>query len=239
MTIDATETRVIPAPFCTRRQALIAILAIVVLELIAGIWIFIARDSSAPQIDLPGLTVFSPPEWLPEFDLIDHDGRPFANDRLRGHWTLAAFGYTSCPDFCPTTLAEMARLFKQLAFSSEGTQAARFVFISVDPFRDTPEQLAAYVRYFNPDFLGLTGEPDMLQRLNHELDIPYGYADPETGEPIRDVLHKPILDAYVVDHYSGLLFIDPRGRLVATLLPPFDTERTLEIYQQLRDHHQQ
>lgn len=225
-------------PYRTRRRVLIAILAIVVLELIAGTWIFIARNSPAPHIDLPGLTLFNPSERLPEFDLIDHNGRPFANDRLRGHWTLAVFGYTSCPDFCPTTLAEIARLFKQPAFSSEGIQTTRFVFISVDPFRDMPEQLAAYITYFNPDFLGLTGEPDKLQRLNHELDIPYGYADPETGEPIRDVLHKPGLDAYVVDHYSGLLFIDPRGRLVATLLPPFDPERTLQIYQQLRDHHQ-
>ncbi|MBK8972373.1 MAG: SCO family protein [Hahellaceae bacterium] len=237
MITDAAEYRSTPVPHRTRRRALIAILAIVVLELIAGIWIFLARNPPAPQIDLPGLTVFSPPERLPKFDLVDHHGRPFANDRLRGHWTLAAFGYTSCPDFCPTTLAEMARLFKQPALSPEVAQAARFVFISVDPFRDTTEQLAAYVTYFNPDFLGLTGEPDRLQRLNHELDIPYGYAGPETGEPIRDVLHKPVLDAYVVDHYSGLLFIDPQGRLVATLLPPFDLARTLRIYEQLRDHH--
>lgn len=237
MITDAAEYRSTPVPHRTRRRALIAILAIVVLELIAGIWIFLARNPPAPQIDLPGLTVFSPPERLPKFDLVDHHGQPFANDRLRGHWTLAAFGYTSCPDFCPTTLAEMARLFKQPALSPEVAQAARFVFISVDPFRDTTEQLAAYVTYFNPDFLGLTGEPDRLQRLNHELDIPYGYADPETGEPIRDVLHKPVLDAYVVDHYSGLLFIDPQGRLVATLLPPFDLARTLRIYEQLRDHH--
>ncbi|MCC6206795.1 MAG: SCO family protein [Gammaproteobacteria bacterium] len=204
----------------------------------AGIWIFIAENPSAPPIDLPGLTIFSPPERLPELDLVDHNQQVFANNRLRGHWTLAALGYTSCPDFCPTTLSEMARLFEQPALSSTEAKTTRLIFISVDPYRDTPEQLASYVTYFNPGFLGITGDAGKLQQLNHDLDIPYGYADPETGDPIRDVLHKPALDTYVVDHYSGLLFIDPQGELVATLLPPFGIERTLQVFQHLRNQYQ-
>ncbi|MGE0372247.1 MAG: SCO family protein [Gammaproteobacteria bacterium] len=237
MTTEAAENRFTPISRQTWRRILIIVLAILVLELSAGIWIYISRNVSVPEIDIPGVTVFTPAKDLPAFELTDHDGRPFDNDSLRGRWTLAAFGYTSCPDFCPTTLAEMARLFDRLTRTPEAGQAPQFVFISVDPYRDTPEQLASYVGYFHPDFLGVTGAAGKLQRLNDSLGIHFEYADPDTNLPIRDVLHEPAIDHYIVDHYSGLLLVDPRGRLVATLLPPFDVERTLEVYHQLRNHY--
>ncbi|MBK8162580.1 MAG: SCO family protein [Gammaproteobacteria bacterium] len=238
MATEAAENRITPVSRQTWRRMLIIIFAILVLELSVGVWIYVARNISVPEIDISGVTVFTPPNDLPPFDLTDHDHRPFDNHRLRGRWTLAVFGYTSCPDFCPTTLAEMARLFNRLSQSPEAGQAPQFVFISVDPYRDTPEQLASYVGYFRPDFLGVTGEAGKLQRLNDSLGIHFEYADPDTNLPIRDVQHEPSIDHYIVDHYSGLLIVDPRGRLVATLLPPFELERTLDVYHQLRNHYE-
>lgn len=221
----------------SRRGVLIAVSSLVAIELIVGSWMFLAKKLSAPEIDIPGITVFSPPEELPRFTLTDHTRKVFDNDRLRGKWTLAAFGYTSCPDFCPTTLAEMARLFQQIAQVPATAADTQFVFISVDPYRDTYEQLAGYVTYFRSDFVGVTGAPEQLHQLTSQIGSNFEYVDRATDRPIRDILRKPASDDYIVDHYSGLLLIDPAGRLIATLLPPFAAEQTFQAYLTLRNYY--
>ena len=87
---------------------------------------------------------------------MDHHGQVFDNDRLLGKWTLVFFGFTYCPDICPTTMGFLNELMGQL----EGTEAedTEVVMVTVDPARDTVEQLASYVPYFNPDFTGVTGD---------------------------------------------------------------------------------
>lgn len=197
-------------------------------------------QSPAPLADeapLPGVMVHSSAQSVPAFALLDGRGVPFSENDLRGQWTIVAFGYTQCPDFCPTTLADMARFFDRLV-NVGGTPDTRFAFISTDPFRDTPQHLSSYVSYFSKDFLVLTGEPRELHRLLDWLGMPHGYGDPRTGLAVGDLLHPPATDDYVVDHYSGLLVIDPAARLVASILPPFDTERMDQAYSAIRKLHE-
>lgn len=174
---------------------------------------------------------------MPHFDLTDDHGQRFDREKLLGNWTMIAFGYASCPDFCPITLADMNRVFTHLDAWPQAARGSRFVFISVDPHRDTPEQLSSYVAYFNPGFTGVTGTPAELRRLTDELGIHYEYEDTASGLLIRDVVNTPDSGEYIVHHYAGLLLIDPQARLVGSILPPFDPERVIPTYFDIRNRY--
>jgi protein SCO1/2 len=128
----------------------------------------------------------------------------------------------------------MARLFERLDDRPALAQSSRFVFVSLDPWRDTPAQLSEYLAWFRPDFTGVTGAPEALSRLSAELAIPYEYGDPRNDLPLRGTLHRPAVEDYVVHHYAGLLLIDPDARLVATVLPPLAPERVMQAYFAIR-----
>jgi protein SCO1/2 len=200
-----------------------------------------------PHQDIAGVTLFSPPAPIPSFELVDAHGSRFDEQGLRGHWTLMVFGYTSCPDFCPATLADMARTFDHLEAWPHAAESSRLVFVSVDPHRDTPGQLSSYLGYFDTRFVGVTGEPAALQRFTGDLGIHYEYEDAASGLPIRDVLADPAgrdpdgndhgRRDYLVHHYAGVLLVDPQGRLAGAILPPLDAERFIPAYFAVRHHH--
>ena len=133
-----------------------------------------------------------------ELSLTGHDGKPRTLADFRGRLTVLFFGYTHCPDICPTTLADMAGVVKKL-----GTDAARVqvLFVTLDPERDTPEVLAKYVPAFDPAFLGLIGDAAATQRAAKEFRIFY---EKRPG-------NAP--GAYTVDHSGQSYVIDPQGRL--------------------------
>ena len=133
-----------------------------------------------------------------ELALTGHDGKPRTLADFRGKAMVLFFGYTHCPDVCPTTLVEMAEVMKKL-----GNDAARVqvLFITVDPERDTPEVLAKYVPAFNPGFLGLSGDAAATQRAAKEFKIFY---EKRPG-------NAP--GAYTVDHSGQSYVIDPQGQL--------------------------
>lgn len=149
---------------------------------------------------------------LPPFELVDHEGRTFGNDRLQGKWTFLFFGYTHCPDICPTTLATLAQVADRLE-SQDLYEDTRFVFVSVDPDRDSPGNLAGYVVYFNPDFIGVTGDEEALSALTSSLGILYAKVeDPENP------------DNYLVDHSGSILLAGPAGELAAVFSAPHDPD---------------
>jgi protein SCO1/2 len=149
------------------------------------------------------------PKPLKPFVLIDQDGRTLTGEGLSGNWTFAAIGYTTCPDVCPMTMATFVALARQIGVA-EGT-GPRFLFISVDPGRDTPERLAQYVRHFNPGFQGATGTESDLQALARDLGTLYARVD----DP------KSAL-GYTMDHSASIYLIDPQGRLAAIFSAPHD-----------------
>lgn len=164
------------------------------------------------------------PRPLAAFALTAHDSRPLDRERLRGRWTLLFFGYTHCPDVCPITLSELASMARTLEPTlRDDTQ---FVFVSVDPQRDTPESLGEYVRYFDERFLGATGSIAALTTLTRQLDSRFSLETDPAGEPI-------------VNHSSAMLLIDPQVRYYARLKAPHYAEQIRAQYQALRADYQQ
>lgn len=152
-------------------------------------------------------TVLAEPRPLPEFSLVDQSGAPFTRERLLGTTSLMFFGFTHCPDICPATLAELASAREQLA-ASEGAEARlpQIVFVSVDPERDTPEKLAAYVGHFGDGFVGVTGSEEQLRALAQPLGIWFE--------------KEPLGEDYSVSHSAAVLFIDGKAELRALFGAP-------------------
>lgn len=143
-----------------------------------------------------------------DFTLTRTDGTPFSSQTLRGQVVVLSFGYTSCPDVCPTTLGTVGMLLRKLGDRAE--QVAP-VFISVDPQRDKPAQLREYLSYFHPSIIGLTGTQAQLQRVAQQFGTSIRYHAPtESG-------------TYEVDHSGSIYIIDRDGqlrRIVPYGMPP-------------------
>ena len=194
-----------------RRSGVLGLVA--VLAVAAGIWFgvrfFTVEPGPAPlDLAVRSATLLPQPKPLAPFSLTDQDGRQLSLDDLRGRWTFVSFGYTSCPDICPTTMATFDALDREI--NPEGGQPeARFLLVSVDPERDTPERLAQYVRWFNPGFLGATGDHEQLRALSKQLGVMYARAE-----------QQDTAMGYLVDHSGAILLLDPEGRLAAIFSAP-------------------
>ncbi len=168
------------------------------------------KPATEPPLALQSATLLPELRSLPPFSLVDQQGRAYDNRRLQNHWTLLSFGYTHCPDICPTSLAMLAQMKQQL--QQNGMQAPyEIAFVSVDPERDTPQQLGEYMAYFDPDFLGLTGTPSEIEQLARPLGILY-----------RKVITEGSAMDYVMDHSASMVLLDPQGRYRALFSPPHD-----------------
>ncbi len=190
------------------------LIVIAALAAAAGLW-FGARlfTTTTPAPLLPPLQAgmaFPAPREVPAFELDRADGGKLSQADWRGRWTIVFFGYTHCPDICPTTLASFGQAWKKL--DAAARERLRFDFISVDPARDNPEQLARYVGHFDKDFVGATGSDEQLTALTRALGIMYAREQGEAG-------------SYTVDHSASVLIIDPAGREVGLLRPPFDASQ--------------
>ena len=173
-----------------------------------GLWT--ARTLLHPaKVTLAAGTLLPKPRALGPFALTDTEGQPLTPQALRGHWTMLAFGYASCPDVCPMTLATLREVRTRLG-GALSPDAVRFVFVSVDPERDTLPALRDYVRYFDPAFRGATGPHTALQQLTSQLGVVYRRAEGDSAL------------GYAVDHSATILLVDPLGRLAALFSGPHD-----------------
>ena len=146
------------------------------------------------------------PKPAADFTLTGAGGRSVKLSDYRGKVVVLYFGYTFCPDVCPTTLAELGQAMKRLGKRADGVQV---VMVTVDPERDTPERLAEYVSFFNPTFVGLSGTPDQIAAAA----TPYGiYYQKHEGTPAS---------GYLVDHTATITVLDREGRV--KLVWPFGT----------------
>jgi len=158
---------------------------------LAGYWLWWALDG-APERGRP--SVGGP------FELIDGDGRKVTERNFRGRHMLVYFGFTFCPDVCPTTLFNASAALEEIgpALASK----VRLVFVSIDPERDTPEVVKDYAAHFHPDTVGLTGTPEQVAAAARAFRIYYRKAAPEED------------GGYLVDHSSILFLMDGEGRYV-------------------------
>jgi protein SCO1 len=164
-----------------------------------------------PPLALASGTLLVPARPLADFSLIDTAGRSFGSDNLRGHWSLMFFGYTNCPDYCPTTLTVLAALEKQLR-AANTVPPPQVVFVSVDAKRDTPAQLSQFVPNFDPEFIGLTAASQpAIEALAKKWGIAVSIQYAANGD-------------YIVDHSAEIFVIDPAGKLAAILTGPFTVD---------------
>lgn len=212
-------------------------LAIALLFMLAALPILIRLGKPPLPTESPFVSIIDPPQHIAELNLVDFNGDTFTHAQLAGAWTLVFTGFLFCPDICPTTLLDMAAVFRKMEDSEDGLAGMRLLFISVDPFRDTPELLKEYVAYFHPEFLGATGTPAELKNMSENLQLFYVYSDPETGEFFPDVLKRPPPEYYNVVHSTAILVINPQSEIVARLSPPFQTDRVISLLTAIRDHY--
>lgn len=203
------------------RKILFRVLIIIV-PLSLGIFFSIYINQGHGSLEDVSATVLRDAKPLPKFVLEDHFGNGFTNKNLKNQWSLVFFGYTHCPDICPTTLSLLNQVDQVLKKESD-IDKPRIIFISVDPERDTIEQLTDYVTYFNPEFIGVTGSMENLQVLTKSLGIVFGKeGDDESND-------------YEVYHTARILLVDPKARLKALFSSPHDVNQIASDYIKIID----
>ncbi len=177
----------------------------VLVAVAAGAGIALYERPREPLVLRAG-TALPEPRALPAFALVDQAGRPFGRARFEGRWNLLFTGFTHCPDVCPTTLALMAELNRRVARDD-----LQFVFVSVDPERDTPDAVARYLAHFDAALLGATGERAEMERLT-------------AGLGLAQVRNPGAGDEYTVDHSTAFVLVDPEARLAGYFSAPHERD---------------
>ena len=175
----------------------------------------------APPDELEGV-LRSHYRHLAPFQLQRHNQGPFTEANLKGKWSFVFFGYLSCPDVCPNTLHELSSLWAlhkdEINAEPEDLQV---LFVSVDPHRDSTENLTSYVNHFNRRFIGATAGKGAIDRLTRQFGAGY-LLEPETAP-----------GQYLVTHTSAIFLVDPHGRLVATFSQPHYASTLLSQYKKI------
>ncbi|MFT4822486.1 MAG: protein SCO1/2 [Halioglobus sp.] len=222
------------------RSKLIAgfVLANIIIAIVAAV-VWLNKPDPPPQIQ--GV-LLNQARALGEFSLLDQNNKPFSNENLMGRWHLVTYGFTTCPDVCPTTLATLAQVSNRLDADrdpySEG-KSLRVLFYSVDHRRDTVQQLAAYVPFFDEKFVGLT---HLDSSANPHLPFEQGLGIFARLTPSDELVDGEFTNAYDVSHGVTLFLINPEGKLQAILEPGedengsqvFDEEKVLQDYLKVR-----
>jgi len=172
--------------------------------LIGGVWAFITPKPNEPQT----IEWLQTPRSLANFSLESESGE-FNKQSLLGRWTIISFGFLTCPDVCPTSLLELSILADSLGGEPIKNDIA-FIFVSVDPSRDSIDSISQFVKYFDPTFIGITGEKEALIQLAGGLSIQFKVSPNE---------HK-----YTVSHSTTFSIIDPKGNFRGRFRPGFDVD---------------
>ena len=198
---------------------------IIIVAILLGLFInrvLQPRILSPKEMVNSGAVMFQLPREISDFELIDKKGGGFNKDYLKGHWTFVFFGFTYCPDICPTTLALFNKLHGKL-LETRFAEDTKFLLVSVDPARDTPEKIEQYVDYFNPEFQAITGDFVAIKQLANQLNVAF-----------RKVVTNVETGDYTIDHGGNVALIDPNGHYHGFYKPPLDAERMFLTYRSLR-----
>ncbi len=197
--------------------------------LVAGVLLSqsLIKPDNIVQTRIPGL-LWPNPKQITPFQLIDQNAESFDLESLKGYWSMVFFGYTHCPDVCPTTMTLMNSIVNEL--STENEPAPQVIFVTVDPARDTQKHLAEYVTYFNPTFLGLTGSEENIMKLTKQIGIL------SIKIPSQNLTNNPINNSeYLMDHSASILLIDPKARLIGIFSAPHIKDDIKKRYLTMRN----
>lgn len=163
-------------------------------------------------------TVMETPRLLSDFALQDQNEQAYSKANLQGSWTFLFFGFTHCPDVCPTALLNLKSTLDEL--KDQDIELPKVVLVTVDPERDTSEQLKGYVEFFDPSFTGLTGDLNQIQALTKSIGVGFSKVAGRSGKE----------NDYQVDHSAYVLLLDPKGNLKAYLSPPHTPQQLAHDY---------
>lgn len=195
-------------PRASRPGALVggALLAIAV---VAALAFLLTRNQQPAYVYSGG--VYSPPAAAAPLNLTDTHGQPFTLDQVKGDVALVYFGYTTCPDVCPTTLTDFQAVKDDLGADAD---RVKFVMVTIDPERDTGAKLQEYLAFFDPDFIGLRGDDAQTEQFKQDYGI-----------TVKRVEYPDSATKYLLDHSALIYAIDPQGRLLLTF--PYGTDPAL------------
>ena len=179
------------------RNTIAAILVFILIVILGFIWRMdqpVVMD--AAKLRANNAVLLNKPRIFSDFDLVDHNGEAFTKERLKGQWSIVFFAFTNCPDICPTTLSTLNDMYRKL--KDDEKETLQIILITLDAERDTVEKLAEYVPYFNPEFIGVTGNRHLIRRLTAEVNVAHNKV------PLEG-------DDYTIDHSTQLVLINPEG----------------------------
>ena len=195
--------------------------------------LYFVRQDRALETELRdiGASIYEEPFELSNFSLIDQNNDEFSNANLLGNWNLVFFGFTSCPDICPITMAELDRLSKDWDENYD-SELPRVILATVDPESDSPDKMKEYLENFNIEFIGLTGDRASLERFADELFVAFGEPTTAGKQPSGHNTHNDRVNPgdFVIDHSSHISVINPNGDLFAVLRPPHRARDIAEAF---------
>lgn len=197
------------------------LITVVVLAFLLGLWAWHNSQLRAFKPTLRTATIFTQPRAITPFQLTDDEGQPFTLENLKGHYTLIFFGFTHCPDLCPTTLSTLNQAYQKLQ-NVHLKNLPQVLFISVDPEQDTPAVIKTYLSSFNSAFLGATGSREALDKLMQEMSVLYAKIL-QTDDPAH----------YTIDHSGTLIIVNPKGQFYGVFTAPQDAQKITDDMQAL------
>jgi protein SCO1 len=211
---SAMSPSAVPSKYSPSKALIISVVGIVAAMI--GILAAQLTQTNPPQLVVG--TLLQPPRVLPLFSLVNQDKQPLTPGYFNGHWTLVYFGFTNCPDICPTTLATLADVEKKLSDLTT-TQQPQTLFISVDTLRDTPEQIKTYLQSFSPHFIGATGTQSDIVALADAFSAPVSVQTKDNN--------------VVVDHSAAIFVVNSKGLLRAVFSGPHQIDSLAADLRQL------
>jgi|TARA_B100001093_G_scaffold123489_1_gene116092 protein SCO1/2 len=178
------------------------------------------RVLSSNELLVNGLYLFDSPKPISDFIFYSADGKEFTKDNLESKWTLMYFGFTRCPDECPTTMYQIKKLINVLREKDFPLDDKQWVLVSIDPERDTPEDIDKYSKGFDKDFIGVSNIRPMLLSLATQLSV-------NNVMPSNDSMDHSHLDS----HVNNIILLNPNGDFAGVFRPPFDISRLSLTYQ--------
>ncbi|MCK4743828.1 MAG: SCO family protein [Sulfuriflexus sp.] len=198
----------------------ILILSLSVVALFAAI--YISQRTTPQTIPQELMAVLRPPSAIKPFTgITNQHSQAFVKDDFKEKWSFVFFGYTFCPDVCPTTLTTLKQIDDILKKDYPASANTQVVFVSVDPERDSLEILKKYTAYFNPEFTAVTGTEDDLLNFSRQFSAAYVKEPAEEGSD------------YLISHTSSIFLVNPEMKIVASFSPPLDVETITSQYLQI------
>ena len=178
------------------------------------------RVLSTNELLINGLFLYEKPKEISDFTFFSANGAEFTKSDLKGKWTLMYFGFTRCPDECPTTMYQMSKLVKVLREKEFPLEDKQWVLVSIDPERDSPNDIDKYAKGFDQDFIGVVNSRPMLLSLATQLSV-------NNVMPSGNAMDHSHLD----NHVNNIILLNPKGEFAGIFRPPFDISRLSLTYQ--------